>query len=105
MNRSCVYVLVIAILLLSNLALVGFFVMNKPGKQYIHKDSKPGSFMREALKKDVGFNDDQMARFDQMAEAHRQQMRPLFEDITKTKENFYHLLTQPATPDSVLNKA
>jgi Spy/CpxP family protein refolding chaperone len=61
--------------------------------------------MKEALKNEVGFNDQQMSQFDGMVGVHRQQMRPLFEDINKTKENFYYLLTQPKASDSVLNAA
>ena len=46
-----------------------------------------------------------MAEFDKMADQHRQQMRPLFEDIGKTKESFYKMLSQPQTADTVLNQA
>jgi len=102
--RNKIYVLLIGILLLSNLALVAFFVANKPEKKEVKKE-KPGGYMKEALKNEVGFDDQQMATFDDMAAKHKQQMRPLFEDISKTKESFYHLLTQPATPDSLLNSA
>lgn len=103
-SRNKIYVSLIGLLLLSNLALVAFFVMNKPEKREIHKD-RPGSYMKDALKNEVGFNDEQMAAFDKMVDQHRQQMRPMFEDITKTKESFYKLLTQPRTPDTILNVA
>jgi len=104
MSRNRIYVLLIALLLISNLALVGFFVLNKPEKKPdIHRG--PSSFMRESLKKDVGFNDQQMAAFDSAIQMHRAQMRPIFEDLTKTKENYYQLLSQANTPDSALNTA
>ena len=104
MSRNRIYVFLIGILLVSNLALVAFFVLNKPPQKEIRRD-RPGSYMKDALKSEVGFNDQQMAEYDKQVDAHRQSMRPLFEDITKTKENFYHLLMQPGTPDSVLNNA
>jgi len=100
--RNKVYVLLIGILLLSNLALVAFFVVNKPEKKEVKRD-RPGGYMKEALKNEVGFDDQQMAKFDEMAAKHKQQMRPLFEDISKTKESFYKLLSQSDTPDSTLN--
>ena len=103
-SRNKIYVSLIGLLLLSNLALVAFFVMNKPEKHEVRKD-RPGSYMKDALKNEVGFTDQQMATFDKMADEHRQQMRPMFEDITKTKESFYKLLTQPTTPDTILNEA
>jgi len=103
MSRNRIYVLLIGLLLLSNLALVGFFVLNKPEKRPDAHRDRPSSIMRESLKKDVGFNDQQMAEYDKIIQAHRAQMRPVFEDITHTKENFYRLLSQPSTPDSVLN--
>ena len=105
MSRNRIYVLLIALLLLSNLALVGFFVLNKPEAKPDTRRDRPSSFMRESLKKDVGFNDQQMAEFDKRIQAHRAQMRPIFEDITRTKENYYQLLNHPNTPDSGLNAA
>ena len=103
-TRNKIYVFLIGILLLSNLALVAFFVMNKPEKKEVRRD-RPGSFMKDALKNEVGFSEEQMAKFEEMATQHKQQMRPLFEDIAKTKEGFYKMLTQPGIPDSVLNSA
>ena len=100
--RNKIYVLLIGILLLSNLALVAFFVANKPEKKEVKRE-RPGGYMKEALKNEVGFDEQQMAKFEDMASKHKQQMRPLFEDISKTKESFYKLLTQPGTPDSILN--
>ena len=101
-SRNKIYLLLIGILLLSNLALVAFFVFNRPGKKEVKRE-RPGGYMKEALKNEVGFNDQQLARFEDMAAKHKEQMRPLFEDISKTKESFYKLLTQPGTPDSTLN--
>jgi periplasmic protein CpxP/Spy len=104
MSRNRIYVFLIGILLVSNLALVAFFVLNKPEKKEVRRD-RPGSYMKDSLKSEVGFNDQQMAEYDKQVDVHRQSMKPLFEDITKTKENFYRLLMQPGTPDSVLNNA
>jgi protein CpxP len=103
-TRNKIYVFLIGILLLSNLALVAFFVWNQPPRKEVHRD-RPGSYMQEALKNDVGFTDEQMTRFEAMATQHRQQMRPLFEDITQTKESFYRMLAQPAVSDSQLRRA
>jgi len=103
-SRNKIYVSLIGLLLLSNLALVAFFVMNKPEKREVRREH-PGSYMKDALKNDVGFTDQQMTEFDKMADQHRQQMRPLFEDIGKTKESFYKMLSQPQTADTVLNQA
>jgi len=103
-SRNKIYVSLIGLLLLSNLALVAFFVMNQPEKREVRREH-PGSYMKDALKNDVGFTDQQMAEFDKMADQHRQQMRPLFEDIGKTKESFYKMLSQPQTADTVLNQA
>jgi Spy/CpxP family protein refolding chaperone len=61
--------------------------------------------MKESLKNDVGFNDQQMAEYEDRVNLHRRQMRPLFEDISRTKEAFYQMLTKPGTQDSLLNSA
>ncbi len=97
--RNKILLFVIGILLLSNLAMVIFFVTKDPER----KPERRGSFMSDALQKEVGFNQDQMASFEKMAAEHMKQIKPLFDDLKKTKESLYKLLNQPDVPYSLVD--
>jgi len=102
--RNRIYVLLIAILLVSNLAMVAFFVLNRQQRPK-RENNSPRSYMEQSLKSEVGFTDDQIKRFDTMADGHRKAVRRLFEDLNRTKENFYKMLSQGNVPDSTLKTA
>ena len=111
MNSSRIKVLLflIGILLVTNLVLLLFFVLNKRDddgprdKQRTSHDRS--SMMRTFLKDSVGFSDQQLAQFDQMRAKNREDMKPLFEEMRQSKLAFYNLLKQPNTPDSVSQAA
>lgn len=102
-NKTLVFI--IAILLLSNIALLYFFV-TKEGKEDGKKSEMPKSareFMIQKLKDEVGFDDNQIAQYEQMANKHKQIMKPLFEQLHLTKDSLYKLLQQTNIPDSSVN--
>jgi hypothetical protein len=57
----------------------------------------------EKVKKDVGLNDQQAALYDSLRSNQFANMKPLFQDLTKSKEDFFSLIYQPTVSDSVLN--
>ena len=109
MNSSRIKVLLflIGILLVTNLVLLLFFVLDKddkaPGKRPQHTDR--AQMMRTFLKDSVGFSEQQLTQFDQIREKNREDMKPLFEEMRQSKLAFYNLLKQPGTPDSVSQAA
>ena len=103
-SRNKIYVLLIAILLISNLALVAFLVMNRNEKPKQHGGS-PKSFMSTALRNEVGFSDDQIKKFESLADQHKKEIRPLFEELNRSKTNFYKMLNQEKVSDSTLKIA
>ena len=106
--RIKVLLFLIGILLVTNLVLLLFFVLNKDGepgrgKRPPHTDRS--QMMRNFLKDSVGFNEQQLTQFDQIREKNREDMKPLFEEMRQSKLAFYNLLKQPGTPDSVSQAA
>lgn len=105
MNKSRIKVLLflIGILLVTNLVLLFFFVKKRDddhgGKRMPPQDRS--SVMRHFLKDSVGFNDQQLGRFDTLRAQNKEDMKPLFEEMKQSKMAFYNLLRQPGTPDSV----
>ncbi|MEI9943699.1 MAG: hypothetical protein WDN26_05705 [Chitinophagaceae bacterium] len=98
-NKTLVFI--IAVLLLSNIALLYFFVWKDQGKKQDNKSFR--EYMVETLKKEVGFNDGQIAQYEEMSAKHKEAMKSLFDDIKAEKDSLYKLLLQPQLVDSVVN--
>jgi len=90
--------LVISVLLIANIGLLYFFVFNKPQKTQRPPIANP----IEKVRKDVGLNDQQTALYDSLRSNQFKNMKPLFQDLTKSKEDFFSLIYQPNVSDSVL---
>lgn len=91
--------LIISVLLIANIGLLYFFVFSRPKKQ----PRTPMANPIEKVKKDVGLNDQQAALYDSLRSNQFKNMKPLFQDLTKSKEDFFSLIYQPTVSDSVLN--
>jgi periplasmic protein CpxP/Spy len=95
--------LIIGVLLVANIGLLYFFVFNKPQRS---AKITPGEMRRmqvEKVKKDVGLNEEQTALYDSLRSKQFKTMKPLFENITKSKEEFFSLIYQSNISDSVLS--
>lgn len=99
-SSNKIYLIIISLLLIINIALVWFFVINKPARP---DDGRLG--ITEMLKKDVGFDEAQMKQFLEMKKHHREKIKPYFDEVRKAKENFYVLLQNPQVSDSVRKTA
>lgn len=90
-SRNKVLLALVAILLLTNLALVAFFVLKKePHKKEAATNRQSRSaVMRGLLKDSVGFNDEQLQQFDAIREKHEHDLKPLFDDLRDAKLAFY----------------
>lgn len=89
---------IIAILLLTNITLLFFFLRQDPAKQ--ERKDRPGLGFSEFLRKDVGFSPEQMKLFDSLRTEHFKRMRPMFDNISNTKNTFYYRLSDPTLTDS-----
>jgi len=96
-NRNLL--IIIAALLLTNVAVLVYFLGQK-------KSEKPPTWsgVAEMLQKEVGFNDDQTAKYKEMKGKQREKVRPMFDDMRKAKDSLFRLLSFPETSDSVVNK-
>ena len=90
--------LIVGVLLLANIGLLYFFVFNRPAHPPRIIDNPI-----QKVKKEVGLNDEQTALYDSLRTNQFKNMKPLFKDLTKSKEDFFSLIYQPEVSDSVLN--
>ncbi|HEX6169046.1 MAG TPA: hypothetical protein VFZ33_05090 [Chitinophagaceae bacterium] len=91
--------LIISVLLIANIGLLYFFVFNKP--EGSHKPPMQNPI--EKVKTEVGLNDQQVALYDSLRSQQFRNMKPLFKELTKSKEDFFSLIYQQGVSDSVLN--
>jgi periplasmic protein CpxP/Spy len=102
-NRNLIFI--IATLLLTNVAVLSYFLwIKKPqGKRREQDNGKITMDVR--LKDSVGFNDDQVAQFKKLREEQRTALRPMFDDMRKAKDNLFKLLSDPNATDSIIDRA
>jgi len=98
LRNNKVLLLITCVLLIANIGLLYFFVFNKP-----QKPSKPPVNPIEKVKNEVGLNDEQAVLYDSLRTKQFRNMKPLFKELTKSKEDFFTLIYQQGVSDSVLN--
>ena len=90
--------LIIGVLLVANIGLLYFFVVNKKTPQ-----RPPQVSAKEKVMTEVGFNAEQADIYDSLRTKQFKTMKPLFKEITKSKEEFFSLIYREGVSDSMLN--
>jgi hypothetical protein len=94
-------VLLVAILLLANLALLLWFFVIRDDKH--GGDRKPPRPISEFVQEKLGFNKEQAAKFQALRDQHKEAVKPLIDEMQKLKDSLYNLLQKPSVPDSTIN--
>lgn len=96
--------IIIGVLLLTNIAVLVYFLgSKKPEKAQSSADRKEPSTVFEMLQQEVGFTEEQIAQYKQMKDKQKGIIRPMYDDMRKTKDSLFRLLSYPETSDSTLN--
>jgi len=101
-SRSKVFLLVIAILLVSNIAMLTFFLMKKDDRRF---DKRPDrkTMIAEFLKKEIGFTPQQLQQYDTISTKHQENVKKMFEDLKASKDKQFKDLAAGDFTDSVIN--
>ena len=99
-NRSLIGIIIF--LLVSNIGMLIFFLVLGNGTRKDHPPHK--DIIATFLKNDMGFTQQQMDQYDKIHKDHMDKMKPFFDSVHSSKDNFYNLLNVNE-PDSVVNKA
>jgi protein CpxP len=92
-------VLLVAILLIANLGLMLYFFVFRNDHEGGKRSPRPVS---DFVQKELGFNADQTAKFQQLRDQHREAVRPIMDEMKKLKDSLYNLLQNPNTNDSTV---
>ena len=103
-SRNRNLILVIAALLLTNIAVLAYFLWLKPHKPKGPPD-KPRVDMPSRLRDSIGFNDAQVAEYLKLREEQRTKMGTMYDEMRKAKDNLFKLLSDSNASDSLIGKA
>lgn len=99
-TQNKLLVLLVAVLLIANLALMFYFFVFRNE----HKTGSPSSRpVSDFVQKQLGFNADQVARFQQLRDEHKQAVKPILDDIKRLKDSLYNLLQTPQDDSVAVN--
>lgn len=101
-NRSKVFIAIIGILLIANIALVSFLLMKKDGR---NREKKPEwkAVISGFLKKEIGFDTVQLKQYDSLSDRHKSNMKKLTDSLRSTKEKQFKELAALNFSDSAMN--
>src|SRR5258705_7101521 len=103
-NRNLIFI--IAALLLTNIAVLAYFLwIKKPEHRRDDQNERPKIGMDIRLRDSVGFNDEQVAQFRKLKDENWAALRPMFDEMRKAKDNLFRLLSDSNVSDSAINKA
>ena len=98
-NKSKVFLFIIGILLLTNFALL-FFFLQEP-KRDSHLDRR--AYIAAFLKNEIGFDQNQLQRFDTLSAHHRENMKGVWDKTRIPKGEQFRQLVAGQFTDSAIN--
>jgi periplasmic protein CpxP/Spy len=101
-TKSKLYLLIIGLLLLSNIALL-FLFFNKEAKPNGKNDK--GAQMVAFLKNEIGFSQTQLQQVDSLRLTHKEKMKAQFDEMRANKQVAIKFLGENAFSDSAINKS
>ncbi len=100
--KNKVLIIIIGCLLITNIVLVAFFLMNNKEKK---QRGDRNAYVTDYLQKEVGFNKDQMTRYDSLGKRHREQVKSIFKEISENRKAILVGLASADFSDSAINGA
>ena len=100
--RNKILVLIIAALLISNLTVLGFLLW---GKNCERKPQERGKSFSDYFERQLEFTPEQVTKFQQLRDAHFENIRPYLKDVRAAKDSLFSLMRLTNVPDSVVEKA
>jgi len=101
-SKSKVLLLIIAILVIANIAMLSFVLQRKdPPHQPNRPDRK--AYISAFLKDDLGFDQQQLEQFDTLSNRHRTNMGTMFDKIRNNKTEQFRQLVNGNFTDSAIN--
>jgi len=104
-SKNRVLIFLVIFLLLTNIAMLLYFTTFEKHPPKANRNENRRGPVTSVLQNDLGFSKAQMDMVDSLKKQHRALGKPLFDELGKSKDNFYRLIGQPGLNDSLLKAA
>ena len=104
-SKSKPLIVIIAILLLTNLGGLAYYMANKPKPRKNNPGAQWKNAMANYLKADIGFDTTQLNQYESLKVEHRKVLDTLFEQLKDEKENRLRFLAERDYSDSAIVQA
>ena len=101
--KSKLLLIIIGILLLSNIVLLSFLMLNKPAPKRGMWGSDRYAVISNFLKTDIGFSKEQLQQYDTLNAHHRTTIKVMFDSVRSNKEGQLKNLSSAQFSDSAIN--
>lgn len=92
-KKSKIFLVIFAILLISNIVLLSFLLQKKTPDSYTNRPDRK-VYIAEFLKKEIGFNQQQLLRYDTLSDEQQKIMKSFYDNMrNKKKQQFQQLVT------------
>jgi len=102
-RNNRILLLITSVLLVANIGLLYYFVFKKPTNPPKPSEKEMHDMAIQKVKDEVGLNDEQAVAYDSLRSQQFSNMKPLFKQLIKSKEDFFSLIYQQGVNDSLLN--
>jgi periplasmic protein CpxP/Spy len=103
-NKNLIFI--IAALLLTNIAVLVYFLwIKEPDHKPKENKSRGNNGMTEILQKEVGFNEQQVAQYKQLKDVQWETIKPMFDQMRKSKDSLWRMMSDSTASDSAISKA
>lgn len=102
LNNNKALLFIIAVLLITNIAVIIFYFTRPCGRRE-DRGFSPGEAMALFLKNDVHFSPEQLQQFDSLRKENRKVLKPLFKNMAAVKDSFYRQISDVSITDSLFN--
>lgn len=101
-TKSKLYLLIIGILLITNIAMLFFFLDKKDNNKKPNRGNDKSAMMKEFLKTDVGFTDQQLLQYDTLSRRNRERIKADMDAMKSAKEEQFKELGSKGFSDSAI---
>ena len=102
-SKTKILVTAVIFLLLTNIAMLVFFLCCKgPGKRDNHGGGRE-AMMRTFLQKDIGFTEQQLQQYDTLAKNHKENVKSSMDEVRNNREKDLKEISASGFNDSVIS--
>jgi len=103
-SKTKILVTAVVFLLLTNIAVLVFFLCCKgPDKRNDHGGGRE-AMMRNFLQKDIGFTDQQLQQYDTLAKIHKENTKSSMDEMRNSREQDFKEISSGGFNDSIISQ-